>query len=58
MICGHLALRSAGNGASRSRARAGAALGWFGLLLPVVALSIYCLVLRYPFPIHRYGGGA
>ena len=58
VICGHLALRDAADGASRSRARAGAALGWLGVLVPVVALAVYCLALGYPFPIHRYNGGA
>jgi hypothetical protein len=38
------------------RATAGLWLGVLGVLAPVVLLLIYCVVLGYPFPIHRYHG--
>ena len=47
IVCGCLARGS-------SRARVGIALGIVGLLAPLVALFVYCVVLGYPFPIHRY----
>jgi len=39
---------------TRSHARVGLVLGAIGVLAPIVALVVYCGVLGYPFPIHRY----
>jgi hypothetical protein len=38
------------------RATAGLCLGLVGVLAPVVILFVYCVVLGYPFPIHRHHG--
>ena len=46
--------RIAGHRRDSGRARAAVALGWLGVLLPALALFTYCVVLGYPFPIHRY----
>ena len=51
IICGYAA------GPQDQRARAGVLLGWFGLLAVTTALLLYCVVLGYPFPIHRYHPG-
>lgn len=51
LVCGYAAPRG------DSRARAGVLLGWLGVLAPVVVLTVYCVVLGYPFPIHRYHAG-
>jgi hypothetical protein len=48
IICGYAA------GAQDQRARAGILLGWFGLVAVTAGLLVYCVVLGYPFPIHRY----
>jgi hypothetical protein len=36
------------------RDRVQAAIGWIGVVAPLVALFVYCVLLGYPFPIHRY----
>ena len=36
------------------RGRIGIALGVLGVLAPLGFLFVYCVVLGYPFPIHRY----
>lgn len=56
IVCGFLA-QTSGEPTERSRGKAGIAFGWIGLAGPVVALFVYCVVLGYPFPIHRYSGG-
>jgi hypothetical protein len=52
LVCGYAAGRD--DDTSGDRARIGLLLGWLGLAAPVVALFVYCVVLGYPFPIHRY----
>jgi hypothetical protein len=49
IICGAVAGRGV-------RARVGIALGAFGLVAPLTVLFVYCVVLGYPFPIHRFRG--
>jgi hypothetical protein len=56
LVCGLIALRREPEPSERTRARAGAALGIVGVVLPLLALFVYCVVLGYPFPIHRYRG--
>jgi hypothetical protein len=56
IVCGGIALRRDPEPSERARARAGVALGTLGVALPVLALFVYCVVLGYPFPIHRYHG--
>lgn len=46
----------AGSVRSRHTARAGLTLGILGVSAPLVFLFVYCVVLGYPFPIHRYQG--
>jgi hypothetical protein len=55
LVCGGLALSEAEPG-ERAPARAGLVLGAVGLAAPLVFLFVYCVVLGYPFPIHRYAG--
>lgn len=62
VVCGGLALSSIdatgpAAAASRHRAQGGIALGVVGLVAPLVALFVYCVVLGYPFPLHRYQPG-
>jgi hypothetical protein len=52
--CGYAALRRSSE--QQDRARAGIVLGWVGVVAPLVALFVYCVLLGYPFPIHRYRG--
>jgi hypothetical protein len=58
LVLGIVALqpRDAIDDGTRSRARIGVTLGVIGILAPVVVLIVYCGVLGYPFPIHRYNG--
>jgi hypothetical protein len=53
MVCGGIALARDGRS---GRATAGLCLGVLGALLPIAFLVLYCGVLGYPFPIHRYHG--
>ena len=55
VVCGWLA-RDAPT-PERDRGRIGIVLGVLGLLAPVIALFVYCVVLGYPLPIHRYRPG-
>lgn len=55
IVCG-LTARRADPPRSRSAARAAIALGAFQIAGPLLALFVYCVVLGYPFPIHRYHG--
>lgn len=55
IVCG-LAARRARSPQSRSAAWAAVALGAFQIAGPLLALFVYCVVLGYPFPIHRYHG--
>ena len=52
LVCGYTHLGRAEHG--HDPAWAGIALGWIGILAPVIALFVYCVVLGYPFPIHRH----
>lgn len=55
VVLGGLALHDAGDApATRARARIGLTLGIIGVAAPLIALVVYCGVLGYPFPIHRY----
>ena len=54
IICGRLAARERGPDAVQ--ARLGFWLGIVQVAAPVVFLLIYCVVLGYPFPLHRYHG--
>lgn len=58
-VVGSVAALACGYAAGRGdhRARAAVLIGWIGVLAPVAALVIYCGVLGYPFPIHRYSPG-
>lgn len=56
VVCGVLALR-ARPATSRGIAIAGLVLGVLELLAPLVFLFVYCVVLGYPMPIHRYHPG-
>ena len=55
VVCGWLARDAPAP--DRDRGRIGIVLGVLGLLAPVIALFVYCVVLGYPFPIHRYRAG-
>lgn len=55
-VCAAIAYRS-GNGRARSRSVVGLALGILGLLAPLAFLLVYCGLLGYPFPLHRYRPG-
>ncbi len=52
IICGRGALREEPE--ASGRARLGITLGIIGLVAPLVILFVYCVLLGYPFPIHRY----
>jgi hypothetical protein len=52
VICGRRALRD--EGGDPGQARLGVTLGIVGIAAPIVLLFVYCVVLGYPFPIHRY----
>lgn len=41
-------------GESRHLATVGLVLGVLGVLAPVLFLFVYCVLLGYPFPIHRF----
>ncbi|UDY34264.1 hypothetical protein [Dermatobacter hominis] len=57
IACGWVARSRTGLPSSeRDRALVGVVLGALGLAAPLVALFVYCVVLGYPFPIHRYRG--
>lgn len=59
VVLGALALHEAGDAPTvRSRARVGLLLGIIGVVAPLIALIVYCWVLGYPFPIHRYDGSS
>lgn len=55
VVCGVLARDAPAP--ERDRGRVGIVLGVLGLMAPVIALFVYCVVLGYPFPIHRYRPG-
>jgi hypothetical protein len=57
IVCGSLALPSAPDG-ERGRAVVGISLGAVGVVGPLFALFVYCVVLGYPFPIHAYQPGS
>jgi hypothetical protein len=50
-VCGYLSRASA-------RGRVGLVLGVIGIAAPFVALFVYCVILGYPWPIHRYHAGS
>jgi hypothetical protein len=52
VVCGHVAARDPDDNPTHARTRV--ILGWLGIAAPLVFLFVYCLVLGYPFPIHRY----
>jgi hypothetical protein len=55
IVCGLVARsRNTAPPSERDRALVGVVLGTLGVLAPFVALFVYCVVLGYPFPIHRY----
>jgi len=54
VACGRIALRGTIPDPERAQARIATVLGAIGILLPVLLLFVYCVVLGYPFPIHRY----
>lgn len=54
LVCGYLDLHQHPGAEGSGRARAGTVLGWIGVAAPVVFLFVYCVVLGYPFPIHRH----
>lgn len=54
VICGGVALSDAASAAERTQARLAVLLGVVGVALPLLFLLVYCVVLGYPFPIHRY----
>jgi hypothetical protein len=56
IVCGALARAGgdAGTSSERDRALVGIVLGTLGVVAPLIALFVYCVVLGYPFPIHRY----
>jgi hypothetical protein len=57
LVCGYVARHADRAGAhDSSRATVGIVLGWIGVAAPLVFLFVYCVVLGYPFPIHRYNG--
>jgi hypothetical protein len=56
VVCAALALHS-GDPGSRSRGLLGLALGITGLMAPLAFFAVYCGLLGYPFPIHRYQPG-
>ncbi len=52
IVCGRTALRDSGD--DSGSARLGLGLGILGALASFLVLFVYCVVLGYPFPIHRY----
>lgn len=54
IVCGRVALRDATSDEDRSHARLATILGVIGIVLPMLFLFVYCVVLGYPFPLHRY----
>lgn len=52
IVCGWLARSSSSE--ERTRGTVGIVLGVVGVMAPLAALFVYCVVLGYPFPIHRY----
>jgi hypothetical protein len=54
VICGGHALH---DDRSDGQARLAVWLGVAGIVAPLVILFVYCVVLGYPFPIHRYQPG-
>jgi hypothetical protein len=52
VVCGHVAAHDPRD--NPTHARTGMILGWLGIVAPIVFLFVYCVVLGYPFPIHRY----
>ena len=52
VACGAIALGRPDD--DRSAAWGGIVLGVVGVVAPLVALAVYCWVLGYPMPIHRY----
>jgi hypothetical protein len=52
VVCGHVAAHDPRD--NPTHARAGVILGWLGIAAPLVFLFVYCVVLGYPFPIHRF----
>jgi hypothetical protein len=53
VVCGRVAMNDAAV-EDRSRARLATFLGLVGIVLPLLVLFVYCVLLGYPFPIHRY----
>jgi hypothetical protein len=56
VVCAALSLHS-GDPGPRPRGLLGLALGIAGLIAPLAFLAVYCGLLGYPFPIHRYQPG-
>ena len=54
VICGGHALH---DDRSDGQARLAVWLGVTGIVAPLLFLFVYCVVLGYPFPIHRYRAG-
>ena len=52
LVCGRCALRD--ETSDHRQARLALWLGALGIAAPVLFLLVYCVVLGYPFPIHRY----
>jgi hypothetical protein len=55
-VCAAIAYRC-GDQCARSRSSVGLALGILGLVAPLAFLLVYCGLLGYPFPLHRYRPG-
>jgi hypothetical protein len=55
IVCGSRALKD--DTSDRGQARLGLCLGVLGVAAPLLFLTVYCVVLGYPFPIHRYRAG-
>jgi hypothetical protein len=52
IICGRRAIHDEGD--ATGQARLGMWLGIVGVLAPILFMFVYCVLLGYPFPIHRY----
>jgi hypothetical protein len=54
IVCGQRARRQGGD--QDGSALTGVVLGLVGVAAPLLFLFVYCVVLGYPFPLHRYQG--